>query len=133
MPHINHRRGETRRSVNRETRCSCYMCGNPRKWWNQRTLGETLADLDEKDQLDERPARRRTKSKSAQKDYLIQKRDSWARGGLLEGWYPHRRYLTKKSAKAALASLRGSARVVRGRGRLVEYRLVSKDASGVAV
>lgn len=48
MPHINHRRGETRRSVNREVRCSCQMCRNPRHstWYdNPRTRAERIFDL----------------------------------------------------------------------------------------
>lgn len=30
--------------------CSCYMCGNPRKWWNEVTYQEHLAALNEKRQ-----------------------------------------------------------------------------------
>jgi hypothetical protein len=43
MPHVNYRRGETRRSVNREVRCSCWCCGNPRKWFEQLTVQERKA------------------------------------------------------------------------------------------
>lgn len=25
--------------------CSCYMCGNPRKWYKRRTLAERRSDL----------------------------------------------------------------------------------------
>ena len=24
--------------------CSCYMCGNPRKWWDQKTIQEKKMD-----------------------------------------------------------------------------------------
>lgn len=24
--------------------CSCYMCGNPRKWWHQKTIQEKKID-----------------------------------------------------------------------------------------
>ena len=24
--------------------CSCYMCGNPRKWWHQKTIQEKKMD-----------------------------------------------------------------------------------------
>lgn len=27
--------------------CSCHMCGNPRKYWNEKTQQEKRADLDE--------------------------------------------------------------------------------------
>ena len=29
--------------------CSCYMCGNPRKWWLERTRQELKSELDEKE------------------------------------------------------------------------------------
>lgn len=29
--------------------CSCFMCGNPRKHWKEKTLQEKKADLDEKE------------------------------------------------------------------------------------
>lgn len=29
--------------------CSCYMCGNPRKWWLERTRQELRSELDEKE------------------------------------------------------------------------------------
>lgn len=56
MPHLNHRRGDTRRSVNREVKCSCSMCGNPRRsgWLplrGVRTFQEYLAGLTEKEAL----------------------------------------------------------------------------------
>ena len=31
--------------------CSCYMCGNPRKYWDEKTFQEYVADLDAKEQL----------------------------------------------------------------------------------
>jgi hypothetical protein len=30
--------------------CSCYMCGNPRKFWNERTMQERIFDEIEKTQ-----------------------------------------------------------------------------------
>lgn len=33
-------------------RCSCYMCGNPRKHWNDKTIQEKKADISFKEQLD---------------------------------------------------------------------------------
>lgn len=29
--------------------CSCPMCGNPRKYWNEKTKQEIVAELEEKD------------------------------------------------------------------------------------
>ena len=34
--------------------CSCYMCGNPRKWFNELTFQERKALQDEEDQRYER-------------------------------------------------------------------------------
>jgi len=32
--------------------CSCYMCGNPRKWWRKsKTIQEKKADINDKEQL----------------------------------------------------------------------------------
>ncbi len=28
-------------------KCSCMMCGNPRKWMGERTMAERIADLDD--------------------------------------------------------------------------------------
>jgi hypothetical protein len=58
VPHINHKRGETRRSVNRETKCSCAMCGNPRRsvWgtaWHHKTWQERQFALKHREQLEE--------------------------------------------------------------------------------
>ena len=32
--------------------CSCYACGNPRKFYKQITLAEILADMNQREQLD---------------------------------------------------------------------------------
>lgn len=32
--------------------CSCYMCGNPRKWFNELTRQEKLSDIDYKEQME---------------------------------------------------------------------------------
>lgn len=56
MPHINHRRGDTRRSVNREVRCSCTWCGNPRHnpyEKNPQTRAERRFQLSADEQVDE--------------------------------------------------------------------------------
>jgi len=37
-----------RRAENRQ-RCSCHMCGNPRKHWKEKTLQEKIAELKEQD------------------------------------------------------------------------------------
>ena len=31
--------------------CSCDMCGNPRKWWNEITFQEKKADIDDKEEF----------------------------------------------------------------------------------
>ena len=124
MPHINHRRGETRQSVNRETRCSCYMCGNPRKWWKQRTRHEELAELSTHEQLKDWPAKHWPRSKRGEKPYIIQRSSLWARGGLLHGFHNFRRYRTREVAEAALASLRDSVRLNRRGVPIEEYQLV---------
>lgn len=36
-----------------KTPCSCYMCGNPRKWFGEKTRQEKIADINEKEQLGE--------------------------------------------------------------------------------
>lgn len=33
--------------------CSCAMCGNPRKWFNRKTLREELAEENYKEQMQE--------------------------------------------------------------------------------
>ena len=33
--------------------CSCYMCGNPRKWWNELTFQEIKANLDKNEQYND--------------------------------------------------------------------------------
>lgn len=33
--------------------CSCPMCGNPRKWWNEVTRQEMKSNIDFRNQLDE--------------------------------------------------------------------------------
>lgn len=35
--------------------CSCYMCGNPRKWWDEITIQEKRAIIDAKEQYNETP------------------------------------------------------------------------------
>ena len=37
--------------VTTHTRCSCPMCGNPRKWFGEPTRRERLAELDALEQL----------------------------------------------------------------------------------
>lgn len=39
--------------VNTATPCSCWMCGNPRKYTGELTISELKADLDFKDALSE--------------------------------------------------------------------------------
>ncbi len=34
-------------------KCSCICCGNPRKWWKQKTKGEKLAEINQYEQLEE--------------------------------------------------------------------------------
>jgi len=33
--------------------CSCYMCGNPRKYFGEITIQEKIADINEKEQLED--------------------------------------------------------------------------------
>ena len=33
--------------------CSCYMCGNPRKWWKTKTRQEDEFDLNAQEQIEE--------------------------------------------------------------------------------
>lgn len=33
-------------AANTPKSCSCYMCGNPRKWWLERTRQEIRSDID---------------------------------------------------------------------------------------
>jgi hypothetical protein len=33
--------------------CSCYMCGNPRKFWNEKTMQEKKSDISFREQLDD--------------------------------------------------------------------------------
>lgn len=42
-----------RRTIDISTGCSCPFCGNPRKWFNERTRKEQAAEFDTKLQLDE--------------------------------------------------------------------------------
>ena len=37
-----------KRAENRQ-KCSCHMCGNPRKHWKDKTLQEKIAELKEQD------------------------------------------------------------------------------------
>ena len=41
----------TRHSV--RAKCSCICCGNPRKWWGDRTLKEKIAEMKHYEQLEE--------------------------------------------------------------------------------
>jgi hypothetical protein len=36
--------------VNTPTPCSCAMCGNPRKWFRQKTIQERKFELNERDE-----------------------------------------------------------------------------------
>jgi hypothetical protein len=46
-------KGCIRTLVNNRQRCSCSMCGNPRKYYNEKTMQEKKADIDFREQLDE--------------------------------------------------------------------------------
>ena len=50
---FNHRRvlALTRHST--RAKCSCQSCGNPRKWWGDRTRQEKLAEINHYEQLEE--------------------------------------------------------------------------------
>lgn len=37
-------RDEKARNADHLKCCSCFMCGNPRKWWKQKTISENMAD-----------------------------------------------------------------------------------------
>lgn len=37
--------------VDTPTPCSCHMCGNPRKWWNEETVQERRAFICDADDL----------------------------------------------------------------------------------
>jgi hypothetical protein len=39
--------------ISTRKRCSCYMCGNPRKFWNEKTMQEKKADISFREQLDD--------------------------------------------------------------------------------
>jgi hypothetical protein len=39
--------------VHTRKRCSCCMCGNPRKFWNEKTMQEKKADISFREQLDD--------------------------------------------------------------------------------
>lgn len=41
------------RLVNNICHCSCFCCGNPRKWWHEKTKQEMIADIDFDEQLKE--------------------------------------------------------------------------------
>lgn len=34
------------------TKCSCISCGNPRKWWGERTIKEKVAEINHYEQLE---------------------------------------------------------------------------------
>ena len=106
MPHINHRRGETRRSVNREVKCSCEMCRNPRRsaWGPALTLQERKA-------LEAERLERRWPSGRKDKPYTIEycsgsgdykpEESHW-----MAGW---RRYRTEAARDEALRVLQAKA------------------------
>lgn len=110
MPHINHRRGETRRSVNREVKCSCTMCGNPRRhgWDNPRTRQELLAAA--REDLAENENYHVKRAKKGPKPYTIDKRSIRHTGVADKGWTEMKRYRTEKARDAALQALRNSVR-----------------------
>lgn len=35
---------EKARNADHLKECSCFMCGNPRKWWKEKTIAENMAD-----------------------------------------------------------------------------------------
>lgn len=39
--------------ANNISACSCYMCGNPRKWWKEKTFQEIKAEMDANEQQGE--------------------------------------------------------------------------------
>lgn len=131
MPHLNHRRGETRRSVNREVRCSCSMCGNPRRhaWFEPRTRAELKAELAQREAEAElhgasidRPRPRKRKPRP----WAIQKIDFRPSGEPYDmEWWTCRRYRTEKAAQQALGRLQRSPRRWRRTGQVRSvYRIV---------
>jgi hypothetical protein len=106
MPHINHHRGETRRSVNREVGCSCSMCGNPRRngWDNSPTRQEL------KIALEDVAPRARARAKKGPKPYTIEKRRISREGDTGKWWTELKSYRTLKARDSALEALRKSAR-----------------------
>lgn len=51
--------------------CSCWMCGNPRKFWGEKTLPEYIADISESEQraeLVEQIRREQAKNSGKEKD-----------------------------------------------------------------
>ena len=111
MPHLNHQRGETRRSVNREVRCSCSMCGNPRRslWGESRTLPELQAIQDLEEARGKRTPRPPQRTRKQKKPYSIYKRDLSLSGEPRGGWRLYRRYRTETARDCALRALRRSA------------------------
>lgn len=106
MPHLNHRRGDTRQRENLGSRrCSCSMCGNPRRngWDNAPTRQEFKAALE-----DEHP--RRPKAKKGPKRFTIEKRRVYRDGTVSEWWVEYKRYRTAKGRDMALESFRRSDR-----------------------
>lgn len=47
------RREEAMLLFKNRKKCSCYVCGNPRQWWNKKDLNERIAKLDEEEQLND--------------------------------------------------------------------------------
>ncbi len=52
---INYKTEEKLRGLCRKTKvpCSCWRCGNPRKWFGERIRKEIEAEIDYKEQLEE--------------------------------------------------------------------------------
>jgi len=44
---------QAKRMMNNRKICSCWMCGNPRRYFSQKTHKELCADADFRDQLDD--------------------------------------------------------------------------------
>lgn len=104
MPKTNHRRG-FRENLG-ERRCSCSMCGNPRRngWDNAPTRQEQLVALDDI------PERDWPKAKKGPKRFTIEKRRIDRTGNPSQWWTELKRYRTEKDRDNALAGFRKSVR-----------------------
>jgi len=136
MPHLNHGRGETRKSVNREVKCSCSMCGNPRRsaWHPDRTFPEMMAELYEREALADLGGysldRTWPKARKVEKPWVVEKQDLSSKGEPRGGWWLYRRYRTEQAALSALRQLQLNVRHY-GRTGLPfsEYRLRDQNAA----